>query len=600
MRKYELQKLSLLLASILFAHAFCLAQFKEEWVTRDLVGNDIAVDDKGNVYVTGYAVSEATGSDFATVKYNASGVRQWMAVYDSPGSGYGQALSIVLDKFGNVYITGESSGIGTGLDFATIKYNNNGVQQWVARYNGPANGEDGSSNFTGPGIRQRIAVDATGSVYVTGPGEGSGTGMDYVTIKYNATGDQQWVSRYNGPLNGFDAAFALAVDGNSNVFVTGSSEGIGTSTDYATIKYNSDGVQQWVARYNGPVNRGDAARDLTIDAIGNIYVTGSSVRGFIQFEEEEFSITNYLTVKYNAAGEQQWEATYDGPGGRYIVSRPSAVAVDMSGNVYVTGQSGPNTDEEDYATVKYDANGVQQWASRYTSTDFDHRAFALALDGSGNVYVTGQSDVNYATVKYNTNGVQQWVAKGSEDLNTGGVAYSIAVDALANVYVTGMPVTIKYSQPLPVCGNRDAKVLICHKGKKTLCIGKADAMDHIRHGDQLGECVAENMSVAAGRRAFSDHSNNTPGQLQVFCAPNPVSTTVKINYALPAGAHVNIKFYDIHGRQILTLVDATKPAGVHIAQLNVEALQKGIYFYRITATSAMRTWSQTGKLSVIK
>ncbi|OQP66535.1 hypothetical protein A3860_13710 [Niastella vici] len=600
MKKNEFLKMSLLIIFIFLVPVLCFAQFKEEWVTKDIVGNDIAVDDNGNVYVTGFTAGTATGSDYATVKYNANGVQQWMVRYNGPGNGLDQAFSLAIDKNANVYVTGESTGSGTGLDFATIMYNANGVQQWVTRYNGPGNGEDGSSNFISHGIPKRIAVDASGSVYVTGPSAGSGTGMDYATIRYNATGVQQWVARYNGPSNGFDAAIALAVDDNSNVFVTGISQGVGTGNDFATVRYNSNGNQQWVTRYNGPVNNDDAARDIALDINGNIYVTGSSIRGFIQFEGEEFSITNYLTVKYNTAGVQQWEATYDGPVGQHIVSRPSALAVDGMGNVYVTGQSGFTTDEEDYATVKYDANGVQQWAARYTSTDFDHRAFAIALDGFDNVYVTGQSDLNYTTVKYNTNGVQQWVAKGSEDLSFGAVAHSIAVDALANVYVTGDPVTIKYSQPLAVCGTKEDKVMVCHKGKRTLCISKTDVLEHLRHGDKIGECPVEEAEPAITARQFFAPGNAQPDHIEVFCAPNPVSTHLKISYALPVNAHVCIKVYDMMGRQITTLVDAAKQAGIHNADLNVETIGNGMYYYHITVKSTNTTWSQTGKISVVK
>ena len=124
-------------------------------------------------------------------------------------------------------------------------------QQWVARHNGPGNDIDGARS---------LALDKEGNVYVTGSSTGTGTGLDYSTIKYNAAGVQQWEARYNGPGNNDDDAFSIAVDNNGNVYVTGRSTGNLTELDYATIKYNSAGVVQWVARYNGPENGLDWAK----------------------------------------------------------------------------------------------------------------------------------------------------------------------------------------------------------------------------------------------------------------------------------------------------------------------------------------------------
>ncbi len=87
------------------------------------------------------------------------------------------------------------SEIGTNTDYATIKYNSSGVQQWIARYNGPGNYSDYASS---------IAVDGSGNVYVTGRVLVAATDIDYATIKYNSSGVQQWVTRYNGPGNGYD------------------------------------------------------------------------------------------------------------------------------------------------------------------------------------------------------------------------------------------------------------------------------------------------------------------------------------------------------------------------------------------------------------
>ena len=231
--------------------------------------------------------------------YNSAGQQQWVARYTGfQGDGDDEARAIAVDESGNVYVTGRSAGISTGLDYATIKYNSAGQQQWVARYNGPA-----TENFTDDA--HAIAIDASGNVYVAGESYGD-SDYDYATIKYNAAGQEQWVARYNGPGNQGDAAYAMAIDGSGNVYVTGVSIGSGTDADYATIKYNSSGQEQWVARYNGPANGPDYGQAIAVDNAGNIYVTGWSRGAGTDFD--------YATIKYDSAGQQQWAARYHGSG----------------------------------------------------------------------------------------------------------------------------------------------------------------------------------------------------------------------------------------------------------------------------------------------
>jgi len=86
---------------------------------------------------------------------------------------------------------------------------------------------------------------------------------------------QIWVARYNGPANDDDWAFAIAVDDAGNVYVTGRSANY-WDNDYVTVKYDASGVEQWVARYNGPGYDNDHAWAIALDGAGNVYVTGSS------------------------------------------------------------------------------------------------------------------------------------------------------------------------------------------------------------------------------------------------------------------------------------------------------------------------------------
>jgi uncharacterized delta-60 repeat protein len=345
----------------------------------------IAVDGSGNVYVTGGSGGVGIGSDYATIKYDSSGQQQWVARYTGFG-GYGNdtANAIAVDASGNVYATGRSPGVGSAEDYATIKYNSAGQQQWVARYNGPGNFTD---------VANAIAVDASGNVYVTGTSDsgGQGSNYDYATIKYNSEGQQQWTARYDGPANDGDEAYAIAVDASGNVYVTGVSLGSGTGADFATIKYNSAGQQQWVARYNGPVNGDDYGYAIALDNSENIYVTGHSPGAG--------TADDYATIKYDSAGQQQWVARYNGLGNSG--DEAHAIALDSSGNVYVTGQSYGAGGDTDCATVKYDSTGQEQWVIRYNGpgNPYDF-AFAMAVDASANVYVTGESNADYTTIKY--------------------------------------------------------------------------------------------------------------------------------------------------------------------------------------------------------
>jgi hypothetical protein len=210
---------------------------QQQWVARDVgfyLGSEahaITVDASGNVYVTGGSGFIDSGFDYLTIKYNSAGQELWGVRYGG-GDAFRDdiATAIAVDGLGNVYVTGTSFVSATGFDYATVKYDSSGEGQWSVRYNGPANGEDDASS---------IAIDNSGNIYVTGRSAGSGTGPDYATIKYEASGNQLWVARYNRPENGdaYDSAAAVAVDGAGNAYVTGGSFASGTGRDYATIKY---------------------------------------------------------------------------------------------------------------------------------------------------------------------------------------------------------------------------------------------------------------------------------------------------------------------------------------------------------------------------
>jgi hypothetical protein len=107
-----------------------------------------------------------------------------------------------------------------------------------------------------------------------------------------------WTNRYHGEWNRQDIAVGVAVDGSDNVIVTGTSAW-SRWHDYATIKYSSAGVPLWTNRFDGSGNINDRAKAVAVDRSGNVFVTGALWRGI---PSDFYSPSDYVTIKYPSAG----------------------------------------------------------------------------------------------------------------------------------------------------------------------------------------------------------------------------------------------------------------------------------------------------------
>jgi len=358
--------------------------------------NAITMDNLGNVYVTGTTYITSSNYDAVTIKYNSTGVVQWVSTFNGAGNAEDQTSAIAVDNSGNVYVAGGTTGVGSNRDYITIKYSPTGNQLWARTYNGAGNDWDWAD---------AIAVDNAGNVYITGTSTGLDASLDCVTIKYNANGDTVWVRQYNAPDNRTDYARTIAVDNSENVYVAGNSQSAATlAYDYITIKYNPNGDTLWVRKYNGIGNGDDYAFKLALDILGNCYVTGTSWGAGTGWD--------YETVKYSPNGIQQWDARYNSGGSCEDCAYD--IKLDNLGNAYVTGRSMGSGTNFDFATIKYSSSGNQEWVIRYDGPgNLDDWASAIALDSANNVYITGRSvgsgtSYDYATIKYvQTPGIQE-------------------------------------------------------------------------------------------------------------------------------------------------------------------------------------------------
>jgi hypothetical protein len=500
------------------------SQVTQEWVRSFNSGanNDdyisgMAVDKDGNVIIIGRIQTPIENSNYCTVKYNSQGVQQWVQIYNGPGmNSIDDPTGVAVDKQGNVYVTGLSEATGFLTDdYCTIKYSPQGVQEWVRRYNGPANSVDDAN---------AIVVDNSGNIYVTGGSIGTNNNGNIITIKYKLNGDTVWSAYYNGNGNAEDVPYSIACDKNNNIYITGFSVGGNPAFRRGfALSYDSAGAFRWINYIPG--SSISLTRKIYVDTTyGDVYICGNYTPQNGNF---------YLVAKYNNNGQEQWVKWYS-----YFPGGISDLVVDQMKNIYVTGIG--YFIFSDYCTVKFNSNGDTVWSRKYNNNNANNydEASSMAIDKYSNIYVTGNSyngtAYDFVTIKYNSGGVQQWLKTYP------GGGSLIYVNQQLNVYVSGSNnafqptgidfVTIKYSQ-------------------------------------------VDGINPVSGR---------IPEQFKLYQNyPNPFNNSTIIRFDLKQNANVTLKIYDALGREINTLVNSMLQAGEYSIPWVAAKESSGLYFCNI-------------------
>jgi hypothetical protein len=504
-------------------------------------GRSIAVDGKGNVYIAGYGsswgnpVNEHAGwVDAFAAKLNSSGVLQWHTYMG--GSEYDDyCISIAVDGSGNVYVSGESDAswgspvnphAGGNYDAFAVKLDSNGVRLWNT-FIGSSGDERGKS----------IAVDGSGNVYVSGWS--------------NAT--------WGSPVN--------AYAGNNDAFAA---------------KLDSSGVLQWHTFMGS--SSSDEGRSIAVDGSSNVYVAGESSATWSSPVNGHAGSTDAFAAKLNSSGVLQWNTFM----GSSFPDEGNAIALDGSGNVYIAGFSeyegwgSPlnvhSSGFSDAFAAKLDYNGVLQWNTFMGSSDND-AGNGIAVDGSSNVYIAGDSKMTWGSPVNGFVGVEQEDAFAAK-LNSGGVRLwntfmggeswdygkGIAVDGSGKVYVAGNSYIYEWGTPVnPHAGwNYDVFAV------------KIDYSDITYVEEELGLPTAFELS-------------------QNY--PNPFSDITLIKYSLPSAHNVTLEIYNIHGEKVKTLVDQFQTLGNYEIAFDATRLPDGIYLYKLNIGNSI---SNIRKMTLIK
>ena len=294
---------------------------------------------------------------------------------------------VVVDASGNAFI------VDTVL--------NSSVDNLVVKKLDPEGNQIASIEFGTAGIdaAHSVAVDGSGNVYVVGDTSGAFAantnqgGNDSFVAKFNSSLVLQGVNQFG--TAGYDVAYSVAVDGSGNVYVAGWTNGVFAANtnqggnDGFVAKFNSSLVLQGVNQFGSAGY--DIVNEVAVDGSGNVYVVGYTNGAFAGNTNQGFY--DCFVAKFNSSLVLQGVNQF----GTAVFDYASSVAVDGSGNVYVAGWTNGafagNTNQGgvDVAVMMFNSSLVLQGVNQF-GTAGDEGAFSVAVNSSGNVYITGITD----------------------------------------------------------------------------------------------------------------------------------------------------------------------------------------------------------------
>lgn len=376
--------------------------------------SDIAVDSAGNVYITGETMgvlgTNRRGSDVWLAKYDTAGNRLWTQQFGT--NTYDSAKSIKVDRTGNVYITGETTGALAGT-------NRGGSDVWLAKYNAAGNRlwikQFGTSSHE---YCSDVAIDRAGNVYIVGATDGglaqANAGYsDAFLAKYDTRGDRQWIQQFSTYAP--DTFNGVAVDSENNVYVTGNTSSYLDNGENAAfqkawlVKYDTFGNRIWLQKSNTA-----SYNNVALDTAGNIYVTGSDVTNNPATGSRETTLS-----KYNSSGINLW-TQYSGSIPSSFGGSTSDIAVDSANNVYVLVQVSTGSGSGSYSVLKYDSSGYR---GKQYSIDYrflfappwrDNELVGIAVDSASSLYLTGETSIPLGSISE----TKAWVAKLSQPVGS--------------------------------------------------------------------------------------------------------------------------------------------------------------------------------------
>ena len=358
----------------------------------DIGGLAVTTDGSGGVYLAG-GTDGLSGSggegDVALVKYDTVGNELWRRRFGNSTSSE-TARGIAHGPGDVVYVSGEDYvyGVKPVLECVLLKYDASGTLHWV-RLLGNGTTTEGCV----------VATDGAGDVYLAGSTYGDFSGTDSTSpqhvflAKYDSGGGSVWIRQFTSSTAG-DFGIGVTVDSSGGVYVGGYTPGSipgftnAGNYDFLLIKYDANGTEQW-ARLLGTPDIDEAA-GVGAEPSGGVYIAGWNRGGLDTTSSTPF--TALVVARYDAAGGLVWVRQL----ANNYYTYGTAVAAD-TGAVWVVGLGdGPRPANvwqafDDLLLVKYAKNG-DVLSLRTLGSDMEDQGVGVAAPGGGNVYVAGIYD----------------------------------------------------------------------------------------------------------------------------------------------------------------------------------------------------------------
>lgn len=472
------------------------AQIKLEWEQTDSSSNiyfSFIVDDNGNCYLGG---DKNFTESYLLIKYNSAGGREWVAQYADTFGGW--ITDMAIDKFSNIYVTGNSAWKVTLVDIATIKYNSSGTEQWIEKY-------DTSTTVGTDEIGESIAVDSLGNVYVLATKNYNGSFDTLILIKYDSSGQEEWVKSYGKYDIPFEDGKQVKLFNEQYLYIGASRKSPGNGF---VLKYDLNGNLLWESQLGNGSYQG-----ITVDKKGNAYLS-------------EDDSGNISITKFDSLGIKQWseETSYSGNN----TAKINHLILDGNEDIIIAGRSqfydGVNLSDS-LLMMKYSSDGMLLWKKIFSSDLWDE-GFEAATDNDNNIYVIAQFDTSNRIFKLDKDGNELWSFPVKGD--------KIRLDSQNNIYVAGT--------------------------------------------------VDNDFYVAKYSQITSINEKKENGNLAVSIYPNPFGSSAVVLITSPAGrdefANKELQFtiYNLLGEEVRQFPIRNSPFVIYR-----ENIPAGIYFYQVTS-----------------